>query len=105
MNPKKIVSRTVGASLAKVYNQIRKQEVEHANAKKLVERELNAKPGRTDKQEQLELFNEDFHDKQHSIYDNSVDLIFTNPTNYTKLQIYRTPAHFANKVLKPGAAC
>ncbi len=55
--------RDVSASLARVYNQIRKQEIEHANAKKLVERELNAKLIRTYKQERLELFDEDLQDK------------------------------------------
>jgi ParB-like chromosome segregation protein Spo0J len=97
--------RDGSATLNKVYNQIRKKQIAHAIAKKQVERELNAKLIRTDKQQRVEFINGEFLDKQHFISDSSVDLIFTNPTNYTKdLQIYRTLAHFASRVLKPGGS-
>ena len=97
--------RDGSATLNKVYNQIRKQVIAQAVAKKQVQREPNAKLIRTDKQQRVELINGEFLDKQHSISDSSVDLIFTNPTNYTEdLQIYRTLAHFASRVLKPGGS-
>jgi hypothetical protein len=97
--------RDGSATLNKVYNQIRKQVIAQAVAKKQVGREINTKLIRTDKQQRVELINGEFLDKQHFISDSSVDLIFTNPMNYTEdLQIYRTLAHFASRVLKPGGS-
>jgi ParB-like chromosome segregation protein Spo0J len=92
-------------TLNKVYNQIRKQEIACANAKKQAERDLNNRV-RPDKQKRVELINGDLQEIQDAISDNSVDLIFTDPiTNYTAdLQIYRTLAHFASRVLKPGGS-
>jgi hypothetical protein len=53
------------ASLANVYNQIRKQEIAHAIAKKHAKGEINELI-RTDKQNRVELINGDFQDKQLS---------------------------------------
>jgi SAM-dependent methyltransferase len=100
MNSRKIVLGTV-ARLNKVYNQIRKQKIAYANAHKQAERDLNTL-GRPDKQQRVDLINGDFQKIQDIISDDSVDLIFTDPiTNYrADLQIYRTLAQFASRVLK-----
>ena len=96
--------REGSATLNKVYNQIRKNQIAHSVAKKQVEKDLS-KLVRTDKQERVELIYGDFQDKQRTFPDKSVDLIFTNPTNYTEdLQIYRRLAIFASRVLKPGGS-
>jgi hypothetical protein len=95
--------RDGSTSLNRVYNQIRKQEIAQARAKNQAETDVKVKYPRTDRQERAKLIKGDFQEKQNSISDDSVDLIFTDPINYTvDLQIYRTLAIFASRVLKPG---
>ena len=71
------------SSLNKIYNQIRNQEFEHAIVKNQLGIAVKVKYFTTDKINRVQLINGDFQHKQHSISDNSVDLIFTNPANYT----------------------
>jgi SAM-dependent methyltransferase len=97
--------RDGSSSLNKVYNQIRKQETLQAIAKNQIGRNVSVKKYiTTGNVNRVKLINGDLENKQHSFAYDSVDLIFTNsPMNYSEdLQIYRTLAKFASKVLRPG---